>query len=70
KLKKSEPTNANYHYKFGGALGMKAKSINKFKALSLLDDIENAFLTAIKLDTKHIDARWALVMYYIELPAI
>jgi tetratricopeptide (TPR) repeat protein len=69
-LKKQFPKTANYWYKFGGALGMKAKSANKFKALVMIDDIENSFLTAAKLDAKHIDARWALVMLYIELPGI
>lgn len=70
KLKDKFPSTANYHYKFGGAMGMKAKSANKFKALGMIDDIETAFLTAAKLDEKHIDTRWALVMLYIELPAI
>jgi hypothetical protein len=70
KLKTTFPKNANYWYKFGGAMGMKAKSINKFKAVAMIDDIENAFLTAAKLDSKHIETRWALVMFYIELPAI
>jgi hypothetical protein len=49
---------------------MKAKSVNKFKALGMIDDVESAFLTAAKLDVKHIDSRWALVMLYIELPGI
>lgn len=49
---------------------MKAKSVNKFKALGMIDDIETAFLTAAKLDLKHIESRWALVMLYIELPGI
>ncbi|MEO8236122.1 MAG: hypothetical protein ABI549_11955 [Flavobacterium sp.] len=70
KLKTAFPRNANYWYKFGGALGLKAKSVNKFKALGMIDDVENAFLTAAKLDSKHIDSRWALVMLYIELPGI
>jgi len=69
-LKGQFPKTANYWYKYGGALGMKAKSVNKFKALGMIDDIENAFLTAAKLDVKHIDSRWALVMLYIELPGI
>jgi len=69
-LKTQVPKTANYWYKYGGALGMKAKSVNKFKALGMIDDIENAFLTAAKLDVKHIDSRWALVMLYIELPGI
>jgi hypothetical protein len=49
---------------------MKAKSVNKFKALGMIDEVENSFLTAAKLDTKHIESRWALVMLYIELPGI
>uniref|UniRef100_UPI00404A2A2D tetratricopeptide repeat protein n=1 Tax=Flavobacterium sp. TaxID=239 RepID=UPI00404A2A2D len=48
------PKNANYHYKFGGALGMKAKTSNKFAALGMIDDVENSFLTAAQLDAKHI----------------
>ncbi|EOG6895188.1 tetratricopeptide repeat protein [Flavobacterium psychrophilum] len=70
KLKAAFPKNANYWYKFGGALGLKAKSVNKFKAFGMIDGIENAFLTAAKLDSKHIETRWALVIFYIELPAI
>jgi len=31
-LVKEEPSNANYHYKYGGVLGMKALSINKLLA--------------------------------------
>ena len=70
KLKVNYPKNANYWYKYGGALGMKAKNSNKFKALGMIDEVEESFLTAAKLDTKHIDTRWALVMLYIELPGI
>lgn len=70
KIKKQNPQNAKYHYKYGGALGMKAKESNKFAALGMIDDVENAFLTAAKLDKTHIDSRWALVMFYIEIPAI
>lgn len=69
-LKEKFPKNANYHYKYGGAMGMKAKESNKFKALGMIDEIEESFKTAAKLDTKHIDTRWALVILYLELPAI
>jgi len=69
-LKMQFPKVANFHYKFGGAMGMKAKSVNKFKALGMIGDIEKSFLTAAKLDAKHIETRWALVMLYIELPGI
>ena len=70
KLKVTFPKSANYWYKYGGALGMKAKESNKFKALGMIDEVEESFLTAAKLDVKHIDTRWALVMLYIELPGI
>ncbi len=70
RLRDQFPKNANYWYKFGGALGMKAKKSNKFKALGMIDDVEEAFLKAAELDKNHIDTRWALVMLYIELPAI
>lgn len=70
KLKNQFPKNANYHYKFGGAMGMKAKEVNRFKALGMIGDVESAFLTAASLDPKHIDARWALVELYLQLPGI
>lgn len=69
-LKTQFPREANYWYKYGGALGMKAKDSNKFKALSMLDDVETSFLNAAKLDLQHIESRWALVIFYIQIPGI
>ena len=69
-LKIQFPKTANYHYKYGGALSMKAKTVSKLKALGMIDEIEKSFLTAAKLDAKNIHARWALVIFYIELPGI
>ena len=43
KLKVSYPKVANYWYKYGGALGMKAKESNKFKALGMIDEVEESF---------------------------
>lgn len=70
KIRDQFPNKADYHYKYGGALGMKAKEANKFKALGMIDEVEESFLKAAKLEPKHVDARWALVMFYVELPAI
>ena len=64
------PNNANYQYKYGGALGMKALSISKLKALGIIGDVKQAFLKAAELDPNHIDARWALVELYVSLPGI
>lgn len=65
-----DDSNANYHYKYGGALGMKALSVSKLKALGLIGDVKRSFLKAAKLDTTHIDTRWALVELYMQLPGI
>ena len=70
KLVKAEKDNANYHYKHGGALAMKAFTVSKLRALTMISDIKGAFLKAAKLDPKHIDARWALVEFYVQLPGI
>ena len=70
RLKKIKPNEANYHYKYGGALGMKAKESNKFKALGMIDEVRSAFEKAIVLNPKHLEARWALLEFYLQLPGI
>ncbi|MGB3608275.1 MAG: tetratricopeptide repeat protein [Psychroserpens sp.] len=70
KLTELDPTSADFHYKYGGALGMKALSVNKLAALGIIGDVKEAFLTAARLDPKHIDTRWALVELYMQLPGI
>ena len=70
KLKQLKPSEANYHYKYGGVMGMKAKESNKFKALGMISDIKSSFEKAISLNPKHIEARVALVELYLQLPGI
>ncbi|GAA3616538.1 tetratricopeptide repeat protein [Flavivirga amylovorans] len=70
KLVKNKENHANYHYKYGGALGMKALSISKIKALGIIGDVKEAFMKAAELDKKHIPARWALVELYMQLPGL
>lgn len=70
KLIDLNPNNAEFQYKYGGAMGMKALEVNKVSALFMIDDVEDAFLKAIELDKDHINARWALVEYYVQLPGI
>lgn len=61
---------ADYHYKYGGAMGMKALKVNKLKAVGMIGDIKESFLKAADLDPKHINVRWALVELYVQLPGI
>lgn len=70
KIKQLQPNNAEYYYKYGGALGMKAKTVNKFKAMGMIDEIKSSFEKAVSLDQKHAASRWGLVMFYLELPRI
>ena len=70
KLKQLKPSEADFHFKYGGVLGMKAKDSNKFKALGMIDEVKASFETAINLNPKHIESRWALIELYIQLPRI
>jgi tetratricopeptide (TPR) repeat protein len=70
KLVDANQNSANYYYKYGGAMGMKALSVSKLTALGMIGDIEDSFLMAAKLDPNHINARWALVEFYMKLPGI
>ena len=70
KLKKAKPSEANFYFKYGGVLGMKALEVNKFKALGMIDEVRTNFEKAIELNPKHIEARWALIEFYLQLPGI
>lgn len=69
KLKTLKPYEANFYFKYGGALGMKAQKGGKWVAIRLVGDIREALEKAIALDAGHIQARWALIEYYLQLPA-
>jgi tetratricopeptide (TPR) repeat protein len=62
--------NANYQYKYGGAMGMKALDASKIEALGMIGDIKQAFTKAAELDPSHTNTRWALVEFYMQLPGI
>ncbi|OWP74889.1 hypothetical protein BWK62_13220 [Flavobacterium oreochromis] len=65
-----EPQKADSWFKYGSALAMKAKNVNKLRALTMVGDIENAFLKTLNLEPKHIGAHWALIILYCELPKL
>lgn len=70
KLKKARPSEANFYFKYGGVLGMKALEVSKFKALGMIDEVQSNFKKAIELNPKHIEARWALIELNLQLPGI
>lgn len=69
-LAEEDYSNANYHYKYGGAMGMKATSINPVFALPYISDIKRELELAASLDPKHIETRWALIEFYLQLPGL
>ena len=69
-LAKDKSSNANIHYKYGGAMAMKMQSISRLRAVSYIGDVKREFETAANLDPKHIEVRWALIEYYLQLPSI
>jgi tetratricopeptide (TPR) repeat protein len=70
RLKTLKPKEANYYYKYGGALGMKSLEVSKFKALGMIGEVRSSFEKAIVLNPKHIEARWALIELNLQLPGI
>jgi tetratricopeptide (TPR) repeat protein len=70
KLTSLKPAEANYYYKYGGALAMKTTEVNKIKALGMVSEVRTSFEKAIVLNPKHIEARWALIELNLELPGI
>lgn len=68
-LVKRYPRVADYHYKYGGVLGMMALE-NKMKAIGLTGEIKSEFEKAARLDPAHKAVRWALVELYMQLPGI
>ncbi|SHM21595.1 tetratricopeptide repeat protein [Flavobacterium chilense] len=70
KLKELKPTVADYFFKYGGCLAMRAMEVNKIKAFSMVGDMKEAFEKAIVLNPKHVQARWALIEIYLQLPGI
>jgi tetratricopeptide (TPR) repeat protein len=69
-LKVLKPAEADYFYKYGGCLAMRAVEVNKIKAFGMVGDMKEAFEKAIVLNPKHVQARWALIEIYLQLPGI
>jgi len=70
KLKELRPGNADYFYKYGGSLAMRAMEVSRLKALGMVGEMKESFEKAIVLDPKHLPARWALIEIYLQLPGI
>ena len=69
-LLETSPESADYNFKLGGAMGMMAVEISKFKAALMIGDIKAYLNKAAELDKNHAQVRRVLVELYMQLPAI
>ncbi len=69
-LIKLKPDEANFFYKYGGALGLKSQAGGKWVAIRLIGDMKDSFEKAISLKSNHLEARWALIEYYLQVPGL
>jgi tetratricopeptide (TPR) repeat protein len=69
-LIKLKPNDANFYYKYGGALGLKSQAGGKWVAIRLIGDMRDSFEKALSLKPNHLEARWALIEYYLQVPGL
>ena len=58
------------NYKYGGALGLKSQAGGKWVAIRLIGDMKDSFEKALSLKPNHLEARWALIEYYLQVPGL
>ena len=64
------PDSADYNFKYGAALGMKALSVSKLQSVIYVSDIKTYLEKTVELDPEHVEARRVLVELYVKLPGI
>ena len=69
-LLESNTEKAEYFFKYGASLAKYAQSVHKIKALFLLDNIKDALNKALVLRPNYLEARWALIDFYVSIPGL
>ena len=64
------PNNAETHYYLGGAYGRRAQKAGMFGGMGLAKKAKAELERAVALDPKYVDARFALIDFYLVAPAI
>ncbi|MEK6757003.1 MAG: tetratricopeptide repeat protein [Bacteroidota bacterium] len=64
------PNSADYQYGLGAAYGTKAQNAGFIKQAFLAPKVKSAFLKAVELDPKHVEAHIGLAQYYQQAPGI
>ena len=67
---KEKPNDAPRHFHLGEAYGVQAGQAGMFKAASLAGKARDEFVKAVQLDPNYLDARFGLMQFYLQAPAI
>lgn len=62
--------NSLYHFKLGQLYGQDIQSASVFRMPGLASDIKEQFELAVKFDSLNVDARAALISFYVQAPGI
>jgi tetratricopeptide (TPR) repeat protein len=70
KAVKLAPQNAEYHWALAEAVGDQAEKANVFRQIGLAKRFRSEAETVLKLDPKHIEAHFGMMIYYFKAPGI
>ena len=51
-------------------MGLKSQAGGKWVAIRLIGDMKDSFEKALSLNPNHLEARWALIEYYLQVPGL
>jgi tetratricopeptide (TPR) repeat protein len=70
KAVKLAPQNAEYHWALAEAVGTEAERANLFRQIGLARRFRSEAETVLKLDPKHVEAHFGMMIYYLKAPGI
>jgi tetratricopeptide (TPR) repeat protein len=70
KAVKLSPQNAEYHWALAQIVGTQAEKANVFRQIGLARRFRSEAETVLKLDPKHVEAHYGMMIYYFKAPGI
>jgi Tfp pilus assembly protein PilF len=64
------PRQADFHYWYGQSLAAGIEALGRIQQMRTAPKMRRAWQQAVELDPQHVDARFSLMMYYLQAPAI
>lgn len=63
------PNSAQAHFWLGNSLGVRIGQVNMLRKMGMAPDLRDAFETAVRLDPNLLEARTALIQFYLQAPS-